>query len=298
MAESAVKSAAEWLGKLVVEKVKYLQGVRDKVEELHEELAWMQCFMSDADARQYKDPLIRMWVSHIKELAYDAEDVTEKFMLRVYNKDKHRSLKWFFCLARDATALREIGSEIDSLTAKICKLSSRSVPDVLEAVSAISAEKTPGQDGFTSKFFTASWGIVGRDISEAVLGFFHDCQLPKAVNHFLLFYCLQNYLQDDLILILKMRWIASPCHQQNQICFSGSGNRLKAEVFSCGLWVWARHRLRQGRQPSNGAEEATMAERALVEAHLYFPTSETANYRPVAWFGRQALSVSVDRKVK
>ncbi|GAB2273986.1 hypothetical protein Dimus_008755 [Dionaea muscipula] len=47
--------------------------------------------------------------------------------------------------------------------------------DVLEAVSAFSAEKTPGQDEFTSKFFTASWGIVGKDISEAVLGFFHDC---------------------------------------------------------------------------------------------------------------------------
>ncbi|GAB2267157.1 hypothetical protein Dimus_002142 [Dionaea muscipula] len=60
----------------------------------------------------------------------------------------------------------------------------------------------------------------------------------------------------------------------------------------------ARHRLRQGRQPSNGAEEATMAERALAEAHLCFPASAAANYRPMAWFGRQALLASVDRIVK
>ncbi|GAB2273990.1 hypothetical protein Dimus_008759 [Dionaea muscipula] len=133
MAESAVQSAAEWLGKLVVEEVKYLYGVRDKVDRLRKELEWMQCFLSDADARRRKEALIRKWVSEIKDLAYDAEDVIDKFMLRVYNKDKHRSLltvgtlKWFCCLAAagDATALHEIGSDIDSLTAKISELSSR-----------------------------------------------------------------------------------------------------------------------------------------------------------------------------
>ncbi|GAB2273983.1 hypothetical protein Dimus_008752 [Dionaea muscipula] len=131
MAESAVQSAVEWLGKLAVVEVQYLYRVRDKVEELQEELKWMRCFLSDADARRHKDPLIQMWVSRIKELAYDAEDVTEKFMLRVYNKDKHRSLfsfatlKWFCSLAKDATPLHEIGSDIDTLTARMSKLSSR-----------------------------------------------------------------------------------------------------------------------------------------------------------------------------
>ncbi|GAB2274080.1 hypothetical protein Dimus_008850 [Dionaea muscipula] len=131
MAESAVQSAAEWLGKLVVEEVQYLYGVRDKVEELQEELEWMQCFLSDADARRHKDARLRKWVSQIKDLAYDAEDVVDKFMLRVYNKDKHRSLfsfatlKWFCCLARDCIALHEMGSDIDTLAARISKLSSR-----------------------------------------------------------------------------------------------------------------------------------------------------------------------------
>ncbi|GAB2273979.1 hypothetical protein Dimus_008749 [Dionaea muscipula] len=130
MAWSAVKSAAEWLGKLAVEEVKYLYGVTDKVERLKKELEWMQCFMSDADARRHKEPLIRKWVSEIRELAYDAEDVTEKYILRVYNKDKQPFhlmwfLKWFFCLARDATALHEIGSDIDSLVHNIKELRDR-----------------------------------------------------------------------------------------------------------------------------------------------------------------------------
>ncbi|GAB2274081.1 hypothetical protein Dimus_008851 [Dionaea muscipula] len=136
MAESTVKSAAEWLGKLAVEEVKYLYGVRDKVERLKKELEWMQCFLSDADARRHKDPLIRKWVSEIRELAYDAEDITEKYILRVYNKDKQPFhlfsratlmwfLKWFCCLARDATALHEIGSDIDSLAHNIKELRDR-----------------------------------------------------------------------------------------------------------------------------------------------------------------------------
>ncbi|GAB2273994.1 hypothetical protein Dimus_008763 [Dionaea muscipula] len=53
-----------------------------QVEEVQEELEWMQCFLSDADARRHKEALI----PKIKELAYDAQDVIDKFMLRVFNK--------------------------------------------------------------------------------------------------------------------------------------------------------------------------------------------------------------------
>ncbi|GMH22746.1 hypothetical protein Nepgr_024589 [Nepenthes gracilis] len=129
MAESAVKSAVSWLGKLVVEEVKYLYEVREKVEELQGELEWMQCFLSDADKKQNKDAVIRKWISQIKDLAYDAEDVLEKFILKVSYKDRRRGLwsklRWLSCLLRDARALHEIGTDIDGLTLKVSKLTSR-----------------------------------------------------------------------------------------------------------------------------------------------------------------------------
>ncbi|GMH22739.1 hypothetical protein Nepgr_024582 [Nepenthes gracilis] len=128
MAESAVKSAAAWLGKLVVEEAKYLYDVREKVEDLQVKLELMQCFLSDADKRQHKDAVIRKWISQIKDLAYDAEDVVEKFILRVSFKDRHRgfwsNLRWLSCLLRDARALHEIGTDIDRLTGKISNLTS------------------------------------------------------------------------------------------------------------------------------------------------------------------------------
>ncbi|GMH22737.1 hypothetical protein Nepgr_024580 [Nepenthes gracilis] len=151
MAESAVKSAAAWLGKLVVEEVKYLYDVREKVEKLQGELEWMQCYLSDAEIRQHKDAVIRISISQIKDLAYDTEDVLEKFILRVSYKDRNRgfwsNLWWFSCLPRDARALHEIGTDIDGLTRKVSKLTSRlvtyGVKSRYEEISASPADPIP-----------------------------------------------------------------------------------------------------------------------------------------------------------
>ncbi|GAB2267633.1 hypothetical protein Dimus_002614 [Dionaea muscipula] len=125
---AVVKVATQW----VAQEVKYLYGVRDKVEELHNELMWMHCFLSDADAKQQRDAVIRKWVSQIKDFSCDAEDTIEKFILKVSCKDRHKglwswsTLKWFSCLLiSDGKALHEVGSDIDALTEKISRLTSR-----------------------------------------------------------------------------------------------------------------------------------------------------------------------------
>ncbi|GMH22743.1 hypothetical protein Nepgr_024586 [Nepenthes gracilis] len=148
MSLAAVKSAAAWVGKLMVDEVKYLYDVREKVEKLRGELEWMQCFLSDADTRQNKDAVIRKWVSQIRDLAYDAEDVLEKFILRVSYKERHRdlrsNLRWLSCFLRDAGALHEIGTDIDGLTGRVSDLTSRlqtyGVKMTREEISASSAD--------------------------------------------------------------------------------------------------------------------------------------------------------------
>ncbi|GAB2279225.1 hypothetical protein Dimus_013875, partial [Dionaea muscipula] len=42
-------------------------------------------------------------------------------------------------------------------------------------------------DGFTAKFFTAAWGVVGDDLGEAVLEFFRNGKMLKAVNSTVVF---------------------------------------------------------------------------------------------------------------
>ncbi|XP_057544663.1 probable disease resistance protein At1g58602 [Amaranthus tricolor] len=131
MTSSSIESAAQWLGKLLVQEVQYLAAVRDKVEDLQSELEWMQCFLWDADEKQNKNALLRKWVFEIKESALEAEDLIELYILGIARKRENNGfwiwddVKWLACCWMEAMKLHYIGSDIDALTAKICKMSSR-----------------------------------------------------------------------------------------------------------------------------------------------------------------------------
>ena len=93
MASFVVESAATWVGKLLVEEVNFLAEVRDKVEGLKRELERMKSFLYDADHKQYKSLAIRHWISEIRYLAQEAEDVVELYILKVSHKrEQPRSL--------------------------------------------------------------------------------------------------------------------------------------------------------------------------------------------------------------
>ncbi|KAK9698131.1 hypothetical protein RND81_08G084400 [Saponaria officinalis] len=123
-----IESAAQWLEALLVQEAQYLSEVSDKVEELQSELEWMQCFLLDADGKQNNNSLIRKWVSELSNLSLEAEDLIEMYVLEVSNERQDgflntlKSLPYFW---RDAKTLHVIGSQIDRLTSKISKLSSR-----------------------------------------------------------------------------------------------------------------------------------------------------------------------------
>ncbi|KAK2641423.1 hypothetical protein Ddye_023186 [Dipteronia dyeriana] len=71
----------------LIEKAFFLQGVRNEVKWLKDAPGWMQCFLKDAEEKQYSDALISKWVSDIKEFAYDIEDVLDTFHLNVHSQD-------------------------------------------------------------------------------------------------------------------------------------------------------------------------------------------------------------------
>lgn len=54
--------------------------------------------------------------------------------------------------------------------------------DVNNALWEINELKSPGPDGYTSRFFKESWDCVGKDITEAVLQFFTSGKMLKQIN--------------------------------------------------------------------------------------------------------------------
>ncbi|RVW93268.1 Disease resistance protein RPP8 [Vitis vinifera] len=71
----------------------------------------------DASARQEEDQKIRNWVAEIRDVAYDAEDVVESYILKVVFR-RGRSIHTI----GNMLATWEVGSEIEDIKAKISNL--------------------------------------------------------------------------------------------------------------------------------------------------------------------------------
>ncbi|KAM7462487.1 hypothetical protein LguiA_030608 [Lonicera macranthoides] len=88
----------------------------------------MQCFLKDADARRYKDHRVRTWVREIKEIAYDAGDVLESYLLKVESRKRGgilNVLKRYACIVNEGVIHHTVGSEIQAIETRISKLTTR-----------------------------------------------------------------------------------------------------------------------------------------------------------------------------
>ncbi|KAK7367351.1 hypothetical protein VNO80_09362 [Phaseolus coccineus] len=126
MAEVAVSTVvtklAELLTQLLVEQtaaaVSPLAGVRGQVENLKNELGWMQSFLRDADAKQEGSDRVRLWVSEIRDVAFEAEELIETY---VYNTTMQSRLVKVF----RPWHLYKVRTRIDKILSKIKSISDR-----------------------------------------------------------------------------------------------------------------------------------------------------------------------------
>ncbi|KAG5526754.1 hypothetical protein RHGRI_032871 [Rhododendron griersonianum] len=79
-----VSFVVERLDNLLIQEYRLLHGVRAQVEQMQKELNFMQRFLKAADARREEgDELVSNWISEIRELSLDAEDVIATFVIKV-----------------------------------------------------------------------------------------------------------------------------------------------------------------------------------------------------------------------
>jgi len=83
MVEAVVSFAVDRLGDLLIEEARLLIGVSDKVTSMKNELKRMQCFLRDAESRQDEGDTIKNYISEVRKLAFDAEDVIEIYAIKV-----------------------------------------------------------------------------------------------------------------------------------------------------------------------------------------------------------------------
>ncbi|KAJ4954541.1 hypothetical protein NE237_011324 [Protea cynaroides] len=111
MAQFAVSSTAKYIGGLLLQEAEFLSGVADQIDNIHVEMRQMLCFLKDADARGDESESFRNLAADIRDLAYDAEDIIETYIL----KAKYASI----INPKKYIRLHQIGKEIKTLQSKI-----------------------------------------------------------------------------------------------------------------------------------------------------------------------------------
>ncbi|KAL7148699.1 hypothetical protein ABFS83_06G196400 [Erythranthe nasuta] len=120
MAEAAVLSAVKILSELVIRNAGYLHGVEDQVNWLKGELEMMQCFLKDAAEKQSENESIGKWISDIRELAHDADDVIESFILKFdASRSNFGAFGKLIHLPSNLYHLSIVGNEINSIKGKL-----------------------------------------------------------------------------------------------------------------------------------------------------------------------------------
>ncbi|CAL5381526.1 unnamed protein product [Camellia sinensis] len=115
------------LGEVLIQEANFLRGVSSQVEEMQIELNRMQCFLKDAAAKQEGDKKVHNWVAEIREAAYDADDVIDKFIIKVAFKRETGTgilnvLVRYSCVFKNSISIHKVGVEIKSIKTKIASI--------------------------------------------------------------------------------------------------------------------------------------------------------------------------------
>ncbi|KAK3200302.1 hypothetical protein Dsin_023717 [Dipteronia sinensis] len=79
----------DFLTGFLIQEAAFSGRVRKEVQWLKNELERMQCYVASAEEKQADDPIpiVRKWLNDITKIAYDAEDVIDKFILQVHDDE-------------------------------------------------------------------------------------------------------------------------------------------------------------------------------------------------------------------
>ncbi|RZC86598.1 hypothetical protein C5167_029949 [Papaver somniferum] len=131
--EAVIQYFLDNITTLVSDEIDLLSGIDDEVRELQNHLRWMFVTIKYADEKRRSDPLVSNWVRDIRTIAFEAEDVIDEFIVKVYLQRQEQQLKKrsgvrahikkFFSTPKQLGLRHELGIQIRKINDKVQKLS-------------------------------------------------------------------------------------------------------------------------------------------------------------------------------
>ncbi|KAG8387052.1 hypothetical protein BUALT_Bualt03G0212900 [Buddleja alternifolia] len=122
MAESSISLLFNQLSVLLQGEHKLLGGLKDEIEYIRCEIGQMRAFLRVADAKEESDPQLKEWVRQVREIAYDTEDVLERYMLRFPHHDTRGFsgyLKKLCVSMKNLKARHQVAREIQTVRSRV-----------------------------------------------------------------------------------------------------------------------------------------------------------------------------------
>ncbi|XP_062089727.1 uncharacterized protein LOC133796269 [Humulus lupulus] len=127
---------------------------------------------------RYYDSYLRQR-SKVNWLRFGDDDIAYFHACLKQRKESNRITSFF-------TDAGQINEKFEDVVAHLELTKPFTKKDVKNAMFSISSIKSLSPDGYGSRFFKVMWKEIGDDISDAILGFFHQGSLPKGLNNAML----------------------------------------------------------------------------------------------------------------
>ena len=114
MADSVVSFLLENLTQLLIQESELLGGVEDQVRILKNELSLINVFLLNSEGKRH-DKLVKEVVSQIRDVAYEAEDVIDTFIMTETKHRKRSKLGKALHYFDRASALHQVANEIERI---------------------------------------------------------------------------------------------------------------------------------------------------------------------------------------
>ncbi|XP_030941901.1 putative late blight resistance protein homolog R1B-8 [Quercus lobata] len=188
MADSVVSFLLENLTQLLTKESKLLLGVKDQVRSLKNELSLINLFLQKTEGKR-QDELVKEVVSQIRDVAYEAEDVIDTFIMTVTEHRRRRSkLRKLIHSCERAITFHEVASKIESI-----KIINKEINDNRSKYGIEIAESSGG-DAEAEEILHRRRKRVEED---QVVGFAHDAEvLVKEL--------MEGSLQRNVVSIIGM----------------------------------------------------------------------------------------------